>query len=85
MYRSARSTASSTRPALSELSATVLLYTSGTETISVAVFRLNDLGQLEVVAALSVVTIAVILVAAVGVQRLAGKGSVPGLEDIRAA
>jgi iron(III) transport system permease protein len=72
-------------PALSELSATVLLYTSGTETISVAVFRLNDLGQLELVAALSIFTIAVILVAALGVQRLAGKGSVPVLEDIKAA
>jgi len=71
-------------PALSELSATVLLYTSGTETISVAVFRLNDLGQLEVVAALSVFTIAVILVAAMGMQRLAGKGSVPVPEEIKA-
>jgi iron(III) transport system permease protein len=72
-------------PALSELSATVLLYTSGTETISVAVFRLNDLGQLEVVAALAIFTIAVILVAAVGMQRLSGKGSVPVLEDLKAA
>jgi iron(III) transport system permease protein len=49
-------------PALSELSATILLYTGGTETIAVAIFRLNDLGRLEVVAALAVFTIAVILV-----------------------
>ena len=28
----------------------ILLYTGGTETIAVAIFRLNDLGQLEVVA-----------------------------------
>ncbi|HET8523418.1 MAG TPA: iron ABC transporter permease, partial [Thermomicrobiales bacterium] len=49
-------------PALSELSATILLYSSGTETISVAIFRLRDLGQLEVISALSVFTIAVILV-----------------------
>lgn len=48
-------------PALSELSATILLYTGGTETISVAIFRLNDLGQIEVVSALAVFTIAVIL------------------------
>jgi iron(III) transport system permease protein len=48
-------------PALSELSATILLYTSGTETIAVAIFRLNDLGQLEVVAALAVFMLAVIL------------------------
>jgi iron(III) transport system permease protein len=49
-------------PALSELSATILLYTGGTETIAVAIFRLNDLGRLEVVAALAVFTIGVILI-----------------------
>lgn len=48
-------------PAFSELSATILLYTGGTETISVAIFRLNDLGRLEVVAALAVFTIAVVM------------------------
>ena len=32
-------------PALSELSATILLYSGGTETIAVAIFRLNDLGS----------------------------------------
>ena len=48
-------------PALSELSATILLYSGGTETIAVAIFRLNDLGQLEVVAALAVFIIAVTL------------------------
>jgi iron(III) transport system permease protein len=48
-------------PALSELSATILLYAGGTETIAVALFRLNDLGQFEVVAALAVFTIAVTL------------------------
>jgi iron(III) transport system permease protein len=48
-------------PALSELSATILLYSGGTETIAVALFRLNDLGQFEVVAALAVFAIAVTL------------------------
>ena len=48
-------------PALSELSATILLYSGGTETIAVAIFRLNDLGQIEVVAALAVFTITVTL------------------------
>jgi iron(III) transport system permease protein len=48
-------------PALSELSATILLYSGGSETIAVALFRLNDLGQFEVVAALAVFTIAVTL------------------------
>jgi iron(III) transport system permease protein len=58
-------------PALSELSATVLLYTNGTETISVAIFRLSDLGQLEVVAAISVFVIGVILLASLLTQWLA--------------
>jgi iron(III) transport system permease protein len=58
-------------PALGELSATILLYTNGTETISVAIFRLSDLGQLEVVAALSVVLIAAILLATLVTQWLA--------------
>ena len=48
-------------PAFSELSATILLYTGGTETIAIAIYRLNDLGQLEVVSALAVFTIAVVL------------------------
>jgi iron(III) transport system permease protein len=61
-------------PALSELSATILLYTSGTETISVAIYRLNDLGQIEVVAALSVVLIAVILCLLLALQLLSGRG-----------
>ncbi len=49
-------------PAFSELSATILLYSAGTETIAIAIYRLNDLGQLEVVSALAVFTIAVVLV-----------------------
>lgn len=57
-------------PALSELSATILLYTSGGETISVAIFRLRDLGQFEPVAALSVFAIAVALGAAALVRLL---------------
>ena len=60
-------------PALGELSATILLYTNGTETISVAIFRLSDLGQLEVVAALSTVLIVVILVATLLTQWLASR------------
>jgi iron(III) transport system permease protein len=48
-------------PAFGELSATILLYTGGSETIAIAIYRLNDLGQLEVVSALAVFTIAVVL------------------------
>ena len=71
-------------PALGELSATILLYTNGTETISVAIFRLSDLGQLEVVAALSTVLIAVILVATLFTQWLAarGRGGVPSASSM---
>ncbi len=60
-------------PSLSELSSTILLYSSGTETISVAIYRLNDLGQLEVVAALSVVLIGIILVALLLLQALSAR------------
>ena len=60
-------------PSLSELSSTILLYSSGTETISVAIYRLNDMGQLEVVAALSVVLIGIILVALLLLQALSAR------------
>lgn len=60
-------------PAFAELSATILLYTSGTETISIAIFRLNDLGQLEVVAALSVFTIAVVLIVSLALSWLSNR------------
>ena len=60
-------------PALSELSATILLYSGGTETIAVALFRLNDLGQLEVVAALAVFTIAVTLLVSLPLNWLSSR------------
>jgi iron(III) transport system permease protein len=60
-------------PSLSELSTTILLYSSGTETISVAIYRLNDMGQLEVVCALAVVLIGIILVALLLMQALSAK------------
>lgn len=59
-------------PAFSELSATILLYTGGTETIAIAIYRLNDLGQLEVVSALAVFTIGVVVTLAGLVNWLAG-------------
>lgn len=61
-------------PTLGELSATVLLYTQGTETISIAIFRLQELGRLEVVAALAVVTVVITLLALALVMRVAGRG-----------
>jgi iron(III) transport system permease protein len=63
-------------PAFGELSATILLYSGGTETIAVAIYRLNDLGQLEVVSALAVFTIGVILGLSVLVSMLSGQGAV---------
>jgi iron(III) transport system permease protein len=61
-------------PSLGELSATILLYSSGAETISVAVFRLNELGQLEVVAALAVFTILVTLLVSLPLSWLSDRG-----------
>jgi iron(III) transport system permease protein len=69
-------------PALSELSATILLYSSGTETIAVAIFRLNDLGQLEVVAALAVFMLAVILVVSLALNALASRFGAPVATDV---
>ncbi len=62
-------------PAFGELSATILLYAGGTETISIAIYRLNDLGQLEVVSALAVFTIAVVLSLSAVVNWLSGSRS----------
>jgi iron(III) transport system permease protein len=70
-------------PAFGELSATILLYTGGTETIAVAIYRLNDLGQLEVVSALAVFTIGVILTLSLVVSLLSGSGAVA--PDLHAA
>ena len=44
-----------------------------TETIAVAIFRLNDLGRLEVVAALAVFMLAVILAVSLTLNWLAGR------------
>jgi iron(III) transport system permease protein len=62
-------------PAFGELSATILLYTGGTETIAIAIYRLNDLGQLEVVSALAVFTIAVVLMLTGVISYLSGPRS----------
>src|SRR5262249_62391592 len=58
--------------AFGELSATILLYSGGTETIAVAIYRLNDLGQLEAVSALAVFTVGAILLLSLLVSLLAG-------------
>jgi iron(III) transport system permease protein len=67
-------------PSFSELSATILLYAGGTETIAIAIYRLNDLGQLEVVSALAVFTIAVVLVLSGLVNWLSNTSGEPGTQ-----
>jgi iron(III) transport system permease protein len=69
-------------PALSELSATILLYSSGTETIAVAIFRLNDLGRLEVVAALAVFMLTVILAVSLTLNWLASRYGSPVASEV---
>jgi iron(III) transport system permease protein len=71
-------------PALGELSATILLYSSGTETIAVAIFRLRDLGQFEVVSALSVFTILVILIVSLVLNRVISRSGTPVATDVHA-
>ena len=68
-------------PSFSELSATILLYTGGTETIAIAIYRLNDLGQIEVVSALAVFTIAVVLVLSALVHWLSNTSGEVGARD----
>jgi iron(III) transport system permease protein len=60
-------------PALQELSASILLFSSGSITLAVAVYNLYETGSLEPVAALSIVTMAIITAAILLATRL-GRG-----------
>jgi iron(III) transport system permease protein len=60
-------------PALQELSASILLFSSGSITLAVAVYNLYETGSLEPVAALSIVTMLIITAAIVLATRL-GRG-----------
>jgi iron(III) transport system permease protein len=64
-------------PALQELSASILLFSSGSITLAVAVYNLYETGYLEAVAALAVVTMVIITVAIALATRL-GRGGVVG-------
>jgi iron(III) transport system permease protein len=70
-------------PALQELSASILLFSSGSITLAVAVYNLYETGYLEAVAALAVVTMVIITVAIVLAMRL-GRGG-PGVERVPVA
>ena len=61
-------------PALQELSASILLFSSGSITLAVAVYNLYETGALEAVAALSIVTMVIITVAVAVASRL-GRGA----------
>lgn len=61
-------------PALQELSASILLFSSGSITLAVAVYNLYETGYLEAVAALAIVTMVIISVAIVVATRL-GRGA----------
>jgi iron(III) transport system permease protein len=62
-------------PALQELSASILLFSSGSITLAVAVYNLYETGYLEAVAALAIVTMIIITVAVTVATRL-GRGAV---------
>ncbi len=59
-------------PALRELSASVLLFTSGTETLAVSIFTLYEEGYFEAVCALAVVTLTITLAVLALARRVAG-------------
>jgi iron(III) transport system permease protein len=61
-------------PALQELSASILLFSSGSITLAVAVYNLYETGALEPVAALAIVTM-VIITAAITLASRLGRGS----------
>ena len=64
-------------PALQELSASILLFSSESITLAVAVYNLYETGALEAVAALSIVTMVIITVA-VAVATRVGRGATGG-------
>jgi iron(III) transport system permease protein len=66
-------------PAIQELSASILLFSSGSITLAVAVYNLYESGALEPVAALAIVTMVIITVAIALATRL-GRGSAAGVE-----
>ncbi|MCL4464963.1 MAG: iron ABC transporter permease [Chloroflexi bacterium] len=60
-------------PSLQELNTSILLYTQGTEVISVMIFKLNELGYFEAIAALSMITVALAMTVLLITRKLAGK------------
>jgi iron(III) transport system permease protein len=60
-------------PSLQELNTSILLYTQGTEVISVMIFKLNEMGYFEAIAALSLITVTLAVAILLIMRKLAGK------------
>jgi iron(III) transport system permease protein len=60
-------------PAFGDLSTAILLYSQGNETLAVAIYHLESLGRLEVVAALAIVGLAVTALVVAIATRLSGR------------
>ena len=65
-------------PALQELSASILLFSSGSITLAVAVYNLYETGAHEPVAALAIVTMLIVIAAVALATRLARGGAREG-------
>lgn len=65
-------------PTLQEMSTSILLYTQGTEVISVMIYKLNEMGQFEAISALALVTVTFAMIVLIIMRKLAGKS----LEDL---
>ena len=59
-------------PTLQEMSTSILLYTQGTEVISVMIYKLNELGLFEAIAALAMITVVLAMTILLIVRKLAG-------------
>ncbi len=65
-------------PTLQEMSTSILLYTQGTEVISVMIYKLNEMGQFEAISALALVTVTFAMIVLIIMRKLAGRS----LEDL---
>jgi iron(III) transport system permease protein len=60
-------------PSLQELNTSILLYSQGSEVISVMIYKLNEMGRTEAIAALSLITVTLAMVILLIMRKLAGK------------
>ena len=60
-------------PTLQEMSTSILLYTQGTEVISVMIYKLQEMGRFEAISALALITLTFAMIALLTVRKMAGK------------